>query len=40
MRSDQARAYVEDLLERMLGVERLHRDGDGDYPVRYADAGY
>lgn len=40
MRSDQARAYVEDLLERMVGLDRLHRDADGDYPVRYADAGY
>lgn len=40
MRIDQARAYVEDLLEKMLGLERLYRDPDGDYPVRYADAGY
>ena len=40
MRIDQARAYVEDLLERMLGVERLVSDDDGDYPVRYREASY
>lgn len=40
MRLDQARAYVEDLLEKMLNIEHVVADSDGDYPVLYRDAPY
>lgn len=40
MRVDQAQAYVESLLERLLGEDKVVPDGDGDYPVLYGNAPY
>ena len=40
MRTDQARAYVESLLERLLNMDKVFRDGDGDYPVRFRNCLY
>lgn len=40
MRSDMVRAYVESLLERLIGATQVRPDDDGDYPVRYRDALY
>lgn len=34
------RAYVESLLERLIGAQQVVPDADGDYPVRYRDARY
>ena len=34
------RAYIESLLERLTGNERVVPDDDGDYPVRYRHALY
>jgi hypothetical protein len=34
------RAYVESLLEKLIGTDHLVADDDGDYPVRYRDALY
>lgn len=34
------RAYVESLLERLIGAQQVTPDADGDYPVRYRDALY
>lgn len=34
------RAYVESLLERLTGNDKVVADPDGDYPVRYKDALY
>ncbi len=39
-RTDMVRAYTESLLEQFLEVEKLHRDPDGDYPVRFRSAKY
>ncbi len=35
MRADMVRAYVESLLERLIGQTQVTPDADGDYPVRY-----
>ena len=40
MRADQARAYVETLLERLTGADKVQTDEDGDYPVVYQDLPY
>lgn len=40
MRTDQARAYVESLLERLLGCEKVVADDDGDYPVQFRNCLY
>ncbi len=40
MRSDMVRAYIETLLERLTGNEKITPDDDGDYPVRYRRALY
>lgn len=40
MRADMVRAYVESLLERLIGAEKVTPDHDGDYPVRYKSALY
>lgn len=40
MRADMVRAYVETLLERLIGATQIKPDADGDYPVRYKDALY
>jgi hypothetical protein len=37
---DQARAYVESLLERLTGSEKVEADPDGDYPVRFRNCLY
>jgi len=34
------RAYVESLLERLIGAQQVSPDADGDYPVRYQNALY
>lgn len=34
------RAYVESMLERLIGAQQVTPDEDGDYPVRYRDALY
>ena len=34
------RAYVESLLERLIGQDHVTADDDGDYPVRYKNALY
>lgn len=34
------RAYVESLLERLIGASQVTPDQDGDYPVRYQGALY
>ncbi len=35
VRADMVRAYVESLLERLIGATQVSPDDDGDYPVRY-----
>ena len=40
MRTDMVRAYVESLLERLIGAKQVSPDDDGDYPVRYGNALY
>lgn len=40
MRIDQAQAYVESLLERLLKVEKVWPDPDGDYPMLYGHVPY
>jgi len=40
VRADQARAYVETLLERLTGADKAQTDEDGDYPVVYQDLPY
>jgi len=40
VRADQARAYVETLLERLTGADKAQTDKDGDYPVVYQDLPY
>lgn len=40
MRADMVRAYVESLLERLIGATQIKPDPDGDYPVRYKGALY
>ncbi len=40
MRADMVRAYIETLLERLTGSEKLTPDADGDYPVRYKSSLY
>jgi hypothetical protein len=40
VRAEMVRAYVETLLERLTGNEKVVADKDGDYPVRYKDALY
>ena len=40
MRADQARAYVETLLERLTGADKVQTDEDGDYPVVCQDLPY
>lgn len=40
MQADMVRAYVESMLERLTGVDRVVPDSDGDYPVRYRSALY
>jgi hypothetical protein len=40
MRTDQARAYVESLLERLTSSEKVTADDDGDYPVRFRNCLY
>jgi hypothetical protein len=40
MRTDQARAYVESLLERLLGIDKVLPDDDGDYPVGFRNCTY
>ena len=40
LRTDMVRAYVESLLERLIGAQQVSPDGDGDYPVRYQNALY
>jgi len=40
MRADMVRAYVESLLERLTGSEKVVPDHDGDYPVRFHSALY
>jgi hypothetical protein len=39
-RTDMVRAYTESLLEQLLEVDKVHRDHDGDYPVRFRSALY
>ena len=34
------RAYVESMLERLIGAQKVSPDDDGDYPVRYRNALY
>ena len=34
------RAYVESMLERLIGAQQISPDDDGDYPVRYRNALY
>ena len=34
------RAYVESMLERLIGAQQVSPDDDGDYPVRYRNALY
>lgn len=40
MRADMVRAYVETLLEKLTGADKVLTDHDGDYPVRYRSALY
>ena len=40
MRADMVRAYVESLIERLTGEDKVVPDEDGDYPVRYRSAAY
>jgi len=40
VRADQARAYVETLLERLTGADKVQTDEDGDYPVVWQDLPY
>ena len=40
VRADMVRAYVESLLERLIGAQQVSPDDDGDYPVRYRNALY
>ena len=40
MRAEMVRAYVETLLEELIGSEKVTPDHDGDYPVRYKSALY
>lgn len=40
MRADMLTAYVETLLERLIGATKVTPDADGDYPVRYRSALY
>ena len=40
VRADQARAYVESLLERLTGSEKVVTDDDGDYPVQFRNCHY
>ncbi len=40
MRADMVRAYVESLIERLTGEDKVVPDEDGDYPVRYHSAAY
>lgn len=40
VRADMVRAYVESLLERLIGAKQVSPDDDGDYPVRYQNALY
>lgn len=40
MQSEMVRAYVESMLEHLVGVERVVPDHDGDYPVRLRSALY
>jgi len=40
VRADMLTAYVETLLERLIGATKVTPDPDGDYPVRYRDALY
>jgi hypothetical protein len=39
-KTEMVRAYTESLLEKMLGVDKLQADADGDWPVRYQNALY
>jgi hypothetical protein len=40
VKADMVRAYVETLLERLTGQDRVESDNDGDYPVRFRSALY
>lgn len=40
MKKDMVRAYVETLLERLTGADKMSPDHDGDYPVRYRNSLY
>jgi hypothetical protein len=40
MRTDQARAYVESLLKRLTGCDKVVADDDGDYPVQFRNCLY
>lgn len=40
MRTDMVRAFVESLLERLTGSEKVVPDADDDYPVRFRGALY
>jgi hypothetical protein len=40
VRADMLKAYVESLLERLIGATKVEADADGDYPVRYKNALY
>ena len=40
MRTDMVRAFVESLLERLTGSEKVVPGADDDYPVRFRGALY
>lgn len=40
MRADQARAYVESLLQRLTNSDKVGTDDDGDYPVQFRNCHY
>ena len=40
MSQDMVASYVETMLERLLGLEKVVADSDGDHPVRFKDALY
>ena len=39
-KAEMVRAYTESLLEKILGVDKLRADADGDWPVRFESALY
>jgi Putative bacterial sensory transduction regulator len=40
VRADQARAYVESLLQRLTNSDKVGTDDDGDYPVQFRNCHY